>query len=184
MDINFTTISNDEYKKSVNNFEISYGFIKTNFGECLVGIHNKKICHIAFFDDGKENSAIDKLQTDWPNSTLKEDNDSVLPIAKGLFDDKDVKNSKFEVLLRGTEMQVNVWKELTKLKAGSTYSYENIAKAIGKPSAIRAIANVIASNRVAYLIPCHRVISKTGKIGKYKWGVERKKLILKKEKAV
>jgi len=122
------------------------------------------------------------MQSDWPNAVLKENKQVIKPLAEQIFSNGEPSaKTEVNVLLKGTDMQINIWKELTKLKPGVTTSYEHIAKAIGKPTAIRAVANAIAKNRIAYVIPCHRIIQKSGNIGKYRWGVQRKKDILKYE---
>lgn len=142
------------------------------------------------------------LQQDWPNAKLKEDTKTVEDLAKSIFsrveqdsndstesadsapeaaadEDKSAEQKpKLNVLLRGTEMQCKVWKELTKLKEGTTSNYEQIAKAVGNPRAIRAVATAISKNKIAYVIPCHRVVRKTGALSKYRWGPERKMKIL------
>ncbi|KAF2899361.1 hypothetical protein ILUMI_06804 [Ignelater luminosus] len=178
--LNLKSVTPEEYKK-MKGFEITYGFAATKFGPSIIGINNDRLCYIAFYDEGKDNSAIDNLKNDWPNAILKANNDAVQEMAKSVFDDANSKQ-ELNVLLKGTDLQINVWKELTKLKIGTTTNYEQIAKAIGKPSAIRAVANAISRNKVAYVIPCHRVIQKSGNISKYRWGVHRKKEMLEYEK--
>lgn len=81
-------------------------------------------------------------------------------------------------MLRGTELQCKVWKELTNIDVGMTTSYSKVAEAVGNPKAIRAVASAIAKNRIGYIIPCHRVIRKEGAPNKYRWGPERKVKIL------
>jgi AraC family transcriptional regulator of adaptative response/methylated-DNA-[protein]-cysteine methyltransferase len=80
--------------------------------------------------------------------------------------------------LKGTNLQIKVWQALLKIPRGRLISYEAVARKIGRPEAVRAVANAVASNPVAFLIPCHRVIRKTGVIGDYRWGSARKKAIL------
>ena len=88
------------------------------------------------------------------------------------------KNRKGHSVFRGTNFQVNVWKALLSIPEGWVVSYQDIASHIGHPKAFRAVANAIAINPVAYLIPCHRVIAKSGKIHKYRWGSARKKALI------
>jgi len=84
----------------------------------------------------------------------------------------------FNLHLKGTNFQINVWKALLSIPEGWVVSYQDIASYIGHPKAFRAVANAIAINPVAYLIPCHRVIAKSGKIHQYRWGSARKKAII------
>ena len=178
--INFTTITDNEYKKS-SNFGISYGITDLPFGTCLIGLHDSKVCHISLHDEQQENLIVEHLKRDWPNSILQQDNSAAQNMQKLIFEDE---GGSVDVLVRGTDLQLNVWKQLTKLKKGTTVSYEQVAKAVGKPKAIRAVASAVGKNRLAFLIPCHRVISKNGAIHKYRWGATRKKMMLKSEAAV
>lgn len=180
----FNSITGDQYKK-LKNFEISYGMNNTKFGKCLMGIHNNCICYMSLFNDDQEDSAILDMRADWPNAILEEDTGAINNMIKTIFEDCDETKlqtiNNYNVLLKGTELQVKVWKELTTLKEGTTTNYEQVAKAVGNPKAIRAVANAIAKNRIAYLIPCHRVIRKKGSLSKYRWGPERKMQILQYE---
>jgi AraC family transcriptional regulator of adaptative response/methylated-DNA-[protein]-cysteine methyltransferase len=83
--------------------------------------------------------------------------------------------------LRGTAFQQMVWKELRQIPAGQTRSYAQVAKTIGRPNAVRAVANACASNPVAVVVPCHRVVQKNGSLAGYRWGVKRKAALLDKE---
>jgi AraC family transcriptional regulator of adaptative response/methylated-DNA-[protein]-cysteine methyltransferase len=83
--------------------------------------------------------------------------------------------------LRGTAFQQMVWKELRHIPAGQTRSYAEVAKTIGRPKAVRAVANACASNPVALVVPCHRVVQKNGSLAGYRWGVKRKAALLEKE---
>jgi O-6-methylguanine DNA methyltransferase len=85
------------------------------------------------------------------------------------------------IILKGTSFQIRVWQAVLKIPRGQTATYQEIAHAIGSPRAVRVVANAVAHNKIAYLIPCHRVIRKNGSLGGYKWGIERKKELLKEE---
>jgi AraC family transcriptional regulator of adaptative response/methylated-DNA-[protein]-cysteine methyltransferase len=84
--------------------------------------------------------------------------------------------------MQGTAFQKRVWKELTKITYGTTRTYEQIAQRIGKPKAIRAVANACANNPTSLVVPCHRVIRKDGSLGGYRWDLKRKQALLKMEK--
>jgi AraC family transcriptional regulator of adaptative response/methylated-DNA-[protein]-cysteine methyltransferase len=83
--------------------------------------------------------------------------------------------------IRGTAFQEQVWQALRDIPEGETKTYTEVAKAIGKPKAVRAVANACANNRIAIAIPCHRVIRGDGSLSGYRWGVERKAKLLKRE---
>ncbi|KAK4877119.1 hypothetical protein RN001_009625 [Aquatica leii] len=156
--LNFITLSPEEYKH-LEEFPITYGFVKSKFGPCLIGIQDKQLCYVAFYDEGKEKSIVGELKNDWPNCTIHQDDDAVKPFAKKIFDNNN--DDELDVLLKGTDMQISVWKELINIKAGTTLDYGGVAKAIGKPKAVRAVATTVSKNKIAYLIPCHRVINKS-----------------------
>lgn len=86
-----------------------------------------------------------------------------------------------EMALTGTAFQIKVWEELLRLENGEIISYSELARRIGRPRSVRAVANAVANNRIAILIPCHRVIGKNSSLGGYRWGVEKKKSLLSKE---
>jgi len=92
----------------------------------------------------------------------------------------DTKNISF----KGTPFQCRVWRAAMCIPAGKTVTYQELAIAIGNPKAFRAVANALGQNKIAYFIPCHRVIRKNGALGGYKWGIEKKKALLKAEGAV
>jgi AraC family transcriptional regulator, regulatory protein of adaptative response / methylated-DNA-[protein]-cysteine methyltransferase len=92
-------------------------------------------------------------------------------------------NVKVPIDVEASAFQWKVWHELQKIPFGETRSYGDIATAIGSPKAVRAVASACANNRVAVVIPCHRVVRQTGSLGGYRWGVERKRRLLAKERA-
>jgi len=100
-------------------------------------------------------------------------------LIKNIFQTDGKKDSRpFNLLVKGTNFQTKVWQALLNIPQGYVASYQDIADYIGHPKAYRAVANVVAVNPVAYLIPCHRVITKSGKIHKYRWGSARKKALV------
>lgn len=95
---------------------------------------------------------------------------------------KTIKNMEF--YLQGTEFQKKVWHALLKIPTGKTISYQDLARSIGKPKAVRAVANAVGANPVVYFIPCHRVIRKNGELGGFSAGIMRKRALLKAEKVI
>ncbi|MBI2775041.1 methylated-DNA--[protein]-cysteine S-methyltransferase [Candidatus Dependentiae bacterium] len=160
------------------NLEIHYGFHKTEFGLCLIGLIDQDICHLSFHDN--ENQGLLELQKEWPQAQLIPEQDKIAKNIKAIFKNN---GDKFSVALKGTPFQIEVWQQLIKIPAGSTVSYQEIAQALGKPTATRAVASAIAKNNISYLIPCHRVIRKSGKINNYRWGIQCKKSLLAAERA-
>ncbi len=111
-------------------------------------------------------------------------------IQEAIFvDEKNVTESSKNINLKnfnlvGTEFQIKVWQAALKIPSGKTVTYQDIANQIGHSKAHRAVANALAQNKIAYFVPCHRVIRKDGKLGGYKWGIERKIKLLDFEKTM
>ena len=87
-----------------------------------------------------------------------------------------------KIALNGTEFQIKVWQALCNIPSGKTCSYQDIANLIGDKKASRAVANAIANNKIAYFVPCHRVVCKDGSLGGYRWGIDKKERIIKRRK--
>jgi len=85
-------------------------------------------------------------------------------------------------VMQGTEFQKQVWQAAMAIPAGTTMTYQELAQKIGKPQAARAVGRALAENKLAYFIPCHRIIQKSGKLGGYAWGIARKRALLQAEK--
>ena len=177
--VTFEAMTPGEFKKMGTGLEISYGFDYTPFGQCLVALTERGICHLGFVDKDNTSEAFNHLQQAWPEATLIEDQTRISEIVRRIFRLEHPDDSHpFHLHLKGTNFQINVWRALLTIPVGSILSYQDIAAHIGHPKAFRAVANAIAINPVGYLIPCHRVISKSGKIHQYRWGSARKKAIL------
>jgi AraC family transcriptional regulator of adaptative response/methylated-DNA-[protein]-cysteine methyltransferase len=176
--VTFEGITPGEYKKCGSGLQIVYGFHDTPFGVCLLASTERGICSLNFVSDG-EMIAVEQLKTDWPQADLIEDGLQTQEIVSRLFSSLPDKQSRpFHLLVKGTNFQINVWRALLAIPAGAMVSYQDVAAFIGKPNATRAVANAIAHNHVGYLIPCHRVIRKSGDMQGYRWGTTRKRAIL------
>ncbi len=188
---------------------ISCGVFSSPFGFFFIGTSEKKICALFFLGvicfpfpeniqvqnemnnvsipqfDYEEliASFLKEIQRLWPCSytyLLQEETEA---IATEIFG-KQTSNRKMNVLLCGTSFQFTVWSALSRLEQGAVISYSALARYIGFPLAVRAVASAVASNPVSYIIPCHRVITKKGEIHAYRWGKERKKNMLLWEKSI
>lgn len=156
---------------------IHYGFESSLFGEILIASTRTGICYMEFADNRKE--AIAHLGTCFTNARLAQEEDEVHRKASIMLSENPLSEGLFQLHLKGTEFQMKVWHALSKIPCGQLVTYGMIAGGLGQPSASRAVGNAVAHNPVAFLIPCHRVIQASGKIGNFKWGPERKsKLIL------
>jgi AraC family transcriptional regulator of adaptative response/methylated-DNA-[protein]-cysteine methyltransferase len=180
--VTFEAISPGEYKRVGAGLLIKYGIHPSPFGECLLATTDRGVCGLSFIAAGQRESALARLKQNWPRAHLVEDVAYTRQITRRIFAPQPVSNGKaLPLLVKGTNFQVKVWEALLKIPAGAMVNYGQVAASIGRPSASRAVANAIGQNPVGYIIPCHRVITKTGEFGGYQWGPPRKKAILAKE---
>ena len=127
------------------------------------------ITDFRFLDDESKDLIINELQQDFEKANLIFDYKFTKPFIEQIFYETTNTSEPITLLLRGTNFQIKVWEALLKIPFGQMVSYETIAKAIGKPTAQRAVGTAIGSNRIGYIIPCHRVLQKVGGIGGYRW---------------
>ena len=153
-----------------------YGFNTSPFGECCIVYSKDGICALTF-PESKESAFID-LENRFPESDFKRDDEKVGELIDQIF----VKGLKMKLNPIGTEFQLSIWDALRQIPKGKTTTYAQIAEAIGRPKAVRAVGTAIAANPIAFLIPCHRVIRSDGSIGGFRWGLECKMKMLEWEK--
>lgn len=175
----FEALSPGEYKRQGAGLDIAYGFGDSPFGECLLAMTGRGICHLGFVDNNRRSAALDQLFQKLPNAAFVERFNRINPVVKEIFSPNHPKDADpFNLHLRGTNFQVNVWKALLQIPKGWVVSYQDMAVYLGRPKAFRSVAHAVALNPVGYLIPCHRVIAKSGKIHQYRWGSTRKKALI------
>ena len=168
-----------EYKSAGVGLSIGYGVHSCVFGYCFIAATTRGICHMSFFDSEQQFPPI--LQTfmqQWPNASIAENTHLTQPLFTRIFNHDDEHQAALPILLKGSPFQMQVWEALMRIPAGAMHSYQQVAAAIGKPAAVRAVASAVANNNIAYLIPCHRVILSSGVINKYRWGEHRKAAML------
>lgn len=155
---------------------LRYGFHPTPFGECLVALTERGIAALAFITATRE-QALAELQERWPHATLRRAPADTRAIAERAFAPTR-RGQPLTLHLPGSNFQIKVWEALLRVPPGAALSYETLAESIGASRATRAVASAVARNPVAVLIPCHRVIRKTGAFGEYHWGTARKQALL------
>lgn len=171
-------ITPGEYKKKWQGIEIGYGFTPGPFGEMLIAQTARGVCLLSFVNRQTKGREFDRLRRLYRRAELKEDNLAAANTATAIFNVSKPQDGKFHLCVRGTNFQVNVWRALLKIPAGTITSYRQLADSIGKPTAARAVANAIAANPINYLIPCHRVLRSDGTIGGYRGGSQLKQTLL------
>ena len=177
--VTFEAMTPGEFKKEGAGLEIHYGYHPTPFGPCILALTERGICALRFLSTRGRDAALDDLKNEWSQARFMENSPRTAAVIERLFgDSREVGSNRFHLHLKGTNFQVQVWQALLAMPPGLWVSYGDVAASMGKPTAARAVANAVARNPVAYLIPCHRVITRTGEIHRYRWGAARKKAIL------
>jgi AraC family transcriptional regulator of adaptative response/methylated-DNA-[protein]-cysteine methyltransferase len=160
---------------------IRFGIHSCPFGNYLLGISGEDwVVSLEFVDDAK--TMITSLGNHWNHSTLVHDPESTAGVAARLF--APVLPTPVDLLARGTPFQLRVWEALLHIPFGNTVTYQQIATSVGKPGALQAVGSAIGKNPIAWLIPCHRVIRKSGEITRFRWGTRRKAAMLEWERNV
>jgi len=171
--VNIIGVTPKEYKDSGLDVEITYGYGSTPFGEALIAFTKRGICYLGFIDNNEE-AVFSRFMNVWEKATLKKDDKKAHEYLNDIF----LKNKKYDLVVKGTNFQINVWRALMNIPDGLISSYQDIADKLEKPKAVRAVASAIGSNHIGFLIPCHRVIAKSGAMSGYRWGIQRKKILL------
>ena len=170
------------YRRGGEGMRITYTIVSSPFGRLLVGATERGVCAVALGDS--DPALIESLEADFPRAEIEHGNDAHRDWVAEIVRQVGGENMALRVPLdvRGTEFQKRVWTMLRKIPPGRTKSYGEIAAALGNPRATRAVARACATNRIAVVIPCHRVVRNDGALGGYKWGLERKRALLEHER--
>jgi AraC family transcriptional regulator of adaptative response/methylated-DNA-[protein]-cysteine methyltransferase len=175
--ITHEAVSPGEFKSG--DIEIKYGIHPSPFGWCLVGLTARGVCHLSFLDKDDRRQGVAQIQQAWPKARLVHDPRETGMLVKKIFHPTRSDSKRpIHLLIKGTNFQVKVWEALLAIPDGQVASYAAIARAAGSSKAVRATGSSCGKNSIAYLIPCHRVLTSAGGIGGYRWGTERKETIL------
>jgi AraC family transcriptional regulator, regulatory protein of adaptative response / methylated-DNA-[protein]-cysteine methyltransferase len=167
------------YKNKGEGLSISYGYHPSPFGLALVLVTGYGMCGMGFCDIGEEAAALADMVRRWPNAQYTEDSARTAPFASRIFSDQRWKASEpVRIVMIGTDFEISVWQTLLRIPPGRAASYGDIAGSIGKPKAARAVGAAVGRNPISFVVPCHRVIGKSGDLTGYHWGLTRKKAIL------
>ena len=134
---------------------------------------------LAFADAGEEQAVLADMRSRWPKATYAEDVAGTAPLARRIFDSgKWRPGAPLRVVLIGTDFEVRVWEALLKVPMGRLTSYSDIAAKICAPTAARAVGAAVGRNPISFVVPCHRVVGKSGSLTGYHWGLTRKRAML------
>ncbi len=167
------------YKNRGEGLQISYGYHPSPFGLGLVLVTPHGLCGLAFCDAGGEVAGLQDMTRRWPNARYTEDLAVTAPYAAKLFAGQNFRsNQPLRITFIGTDFQIRVWETLLKIPVGQATTYGDIAASVGSPSAARAVGAAVGKNPMSFVVPCHRVLGKSGALTGYHWGLTRKKAIL------
>ena len=174
-------LSPGELKSSGAGVAVATGTHSSPFGAAVFAVGPRGLMGLAFADHGAEAAALKDLKDRWPGAKVSFDPSKTAPYAEQIF---RARTGEVKVQLSGTPFQIKVWQALLRIPEGQLTSYRELAASLGHDRATRAVASAVGRNPVAFLIPCHRVLRKSGALGGYHWGLERKRVMLAWERAV
>ncbi len=167
------------YKSKGAGLTIYYGFHPSPFGLAVVLVTAHGLCGMGFCEEGGQIMALNDLQRRWPNAQYTEDSAQTAPYAARIFaPDKWRDDQPLRITFIGSDFEIRVWESLLKIPMGCAVSYGDLAASIQKPKAARAVGAAVGRNPISFVVPCHRVIGKSGDITGYHWGLTRKRAIL------
>lgn len=172
-------ISPGEYKTGGAGLVIFYDFLPSQFGLALPMVNERGLCGLAFCDEGEEAAAFEDMRRRWPNAEYRRDPARVAPFATRIFNSQCWQPDRpLKVFLIGTDFEVRVWETLLAIPLGKATTYSTIANRIEKPKAARAVGAAVGKNPISFVVPCHRVLGKSGALTGYHWGLTRKRAML------
>jgi len=181
--VSVEAVTPGQFKSGGSGVKLEYGFHQTPFGRAVIAMAKDGLTDLKFVDEEDESKAVHELEKKWPAADITENRGATGKIARRIFGglERSAEGSPIKLWLRGTNFQIKVWQALLRIPEGTIVSYSDVARSIGRPEAVRAAANAVGSNPIAWLIPCHRVLRSSGAIGGYGGGIARKKIMLARE---
>ena len=172
-------MSPGEWKAGGEGLTIRFGLHPSPFGTALIMATERGLAGLALADRGEEQSALTDMKSRWPKARYVEDPATTAAFAKRIFDPSQWRPSEpLRVILIGTDWEVRVWEALLKIPMGKVATYSAIAGKVRTPSAARAVGAAVGKNPICFVVPCHRVIGKSGELTGYHWGITRKRAML------
>ena len=163
--------------------KITYGIVETEVGKLVIGQTEKGLCWLGWADGGYKGGAEDRMKAFYRGSAFTRDDTATEAAGERIMAAwREERLADIMLDIEGTAFQLDVWKALLAIKRGQPKTYSEIANDIGRPKAVRAVGSAVGENPVSLIIPCHRVLPKSGGVGNYGWGPEIKTRLLEMEK--
>ena len=180
--VSIEAVTPGQYKQFGSGLKIYHGIHHSPVGLMLLAVTDRGICELAFGSVQILNQEVENLGMRWPAAQVFHDPQRTAPTADRIFNPRsqarEAGQPEFQLFVKGTNFQVNVWRALLRIPEGSIVSYKQLAHITGNPSAVRATASAVGANPVSYLLPCHRILRTSGELGGYHWGIERKRALI------
>ena len=168
-----------DYKTGGAGLTMRFGFHPSPFGEAVVVATERGLAGLGFVDGGDRAAALADMKRRWPRAEYVEQPAATAAIAQRIFDPAAWQAEQpLRIVLIGTDFEVRVWETLLRIPVGRATTYSAIANRIGKPSACRAVGAAVGKNPISFVVPCHRVLGRSGALTGYHWGLTRKQAIL------
>jgi len=172
-------MSPGEWKAGGEGVRMSYGFHPSPFGLAIVMANERGLAGLGFGDAGEEKAMLDDMMQRWPKAAYAENSAQTAQLAARVFNpDLWRPDRPLRIVMIGTDFEVRVWETLLGIPMGKCSTYSDIANKIGKPKAPRAVGAAVGKNPMSFVVPCHRVLGRSGDITGYHWGLTRKRAML------
>ena len=167
-----------DYRARGEGLIIRYGFHPSPFGRALVMATERGLAGLAFAD-GDERAALTDMTRRWPRADYLEDTAGTEPLARRVFDRGQWRpETPLRIVLIGSDFELRVWENLLKVPFGCATTYSDLARKLDRPNAARAVGAAVGRNPISFVVPCHRVLGRSGSLTGYHWGLTRKRAIL------
>ena len=158
---------------------LSYGFHASPFGEAIVVATPRGLAGLGFVDEGGREAALADMRRRWPRARFEPDQQATAPLARRAFEAEQWRpDQPLRLVMIGSDFELRVWETLLKIPMGRATTYGDIAAKLGKPTAARAVGAAVGRNPISFVVPCHRVLGRSGALTGYHWGLARKQAII------
>ncbi|HXW20057.1 MAG TPA: methylated-DNA--[protein]-cysteine S-methyltransferase [Roseiarcus sp.] len=168
-----------DYRRRGEGLSLTYGFHSSPFGEAIVVTTPRGVAGLGFVDEGDRAAGLADMHKRWPRATLVHDQQATTALARRAFDPREWRPDRpLRVVMIGSDFELRVWETLLRVPMGAATTYADIARHIGKPTAARAVGAAVGRNPISFVVPCHRVLGRSGALTGYHWGLARKQAII------
>jgi AraC family transcriptional regulator of adaptative response/methylated-DNA-[protein]-cysteine methyltransferase len=173
----YEALTPGDYRR--DGLRLAYGFHPSPFGEAIVVAAPRGLAGLGFVDEENRAAALADMRRRWPRAVFVEDAAATAPLAARAFDPQLWRpDAPLRIVMIGTDFEVRVWETLLAVPLGRATTYADIARRLGKPKAARAVGAAVGRNPISFVVPCHRVLGRSGALTGYHWGLARKQAII------